>query len=95
MCHCFTSLDRDGCSSLKLFSIAVRWSVNPLLPLLKELGPAEVGVSLEKGKTGYHYGNDLIWCPPSNKHPYSKKCPLPINAPTSKDIQDSLKEETD
>lgn len=46
MCQCFTSLDRDGCSSLKLFSVAFRWSENPLFPLLKELGPAEVGVSL-------------------------------------------------
>ena len=43
------SLDLEGCSSLKLFSEA-RWSLNPLFPLLKELGPADVGVSLKKTK---------------------------------------------
>lgn len=59
MCQCFSSLDRDGCSSLKLFSTAFRWSENPLLPLLKELGPAEVGVSLLRKKS-YHYRNCLI-----------------------------------
>lgn len=58
-CQCFSSLDRDGCSSLKLFSTAFRWSENPLLPLLKELGPAEVGVSLLRKKS-YHYRNCLI-----------------------------------
>ena len=45
------SLDLEGCSSLKLFSVA-RWSLNPLFPLLKEFGPADVGVSLKKTKNG-------------------------------------------
>ena len=45
------SLDLEGCSSLKLFSEA-RWSLNPLFPLLKELGPADVGVSLKKTNNG-------------------------------------------
>lgn len=42
----------DGCSSLKLLSVA-RWSENPLLPLLKELGPAEVGVFLKSKETNF------------------------------------------
>ena len=48
------SLDLEGCSSLKLFSEA-RWSLNPLFPLLKELGPADVGVSLKKTKNTIGY----------------------------------------